>query len=67
MNKLLLILLSIILCSLGLSFIIINLNLLAINYSILEYIIYILTHLSCNIFFIGIIILFIIKKSKSSF
>ena len=55
--KFLLLLLGIILTSVGLTFIILDLNLLIINYSILDYIIYIFTHLSTLLFFIGILII----------
>ena len=55
--KFLLLLLGIILTSMGLTFIILDLNLLIINYSILDYIIYIFTHLSTLLFFIGILII----------
>jgi hypothetical protein len=65
MNKLLLIFIAVIICSIGLSFIIINLNLLSIGYSFIDYIYYIFTHFSCNIFFIGIIILYITNKNRS--
>ena len=62
MNKLLLILLGIILTSIGLTFIILDLNLLVINYTYIEYFIYIFTHLSTLSFFIGIILLYIVLK-----
>ena len=57
--------LLIILTSIGLNFIILNLNLLVINYTFIEYLIYIFTHFSCNIFFIGIILLYITNKNRS--
>ncbi len=57
MNKIILNILGILLTSIGLTFIILNLNLLIINYSFLDYLIYIFTHLSTLLFFIGILIL----------
>ena len=64
MNKLFLIILGIILASIGLTFIILYLNLLVINYSFLEYLIYIITHFSSNIFFIGILLIYLGLKIK---
>lgn len=63
MYKILLLIIGIMLSSLGLTFIILDLNLLILKYSILEYLIYIFTHLSTLSFFIGILLIyFSIKK-----
>ena len=63
MNKIFILLISIILISIGLTFIILDLNLLVIGYSFIEYLLYIISHLSTNIFFIGLFLLiFILKK-----
>jgi len=62
MFKIFLLIIGIILSSVGLSFIILYLNLMVMNYSFIEYLIYILTHLSTNIFFIGIIIIYLSIK-----
>lgn len=63
MNKFILVLFGIIIASIGLTFIILDLNLLVLHYSFLEYLLYIFTHLSTLSFFIGIIIIYLgIKK-----
>ena len=46
----------------GLTFIVIDLNLLAMGYNLLEYLGYIFTKIECNLFFMGIIMLVILKK-----
>ena len=63
MNRVLLIILSILLMSIGLSFIILDLNLLVINYTFKEYLIYVITHLSSNIFFIGLFLLYKLSRN----
>ena len=64
MNKIIYLLIGVILSSIGLFFIIIDLNLLVINYNILDYLIYIISHISSNVFFIGIILLYFCLKKK---
>ena len=63
MNRLLFTILGIILTSIGLTFIILDLNLVIINYTFLEYLIYIFTHLSSLLFLIGILIIYLSKKT----
>ena len=60
--KKVLILISSIITGIGLTFIIINLNVLAIGLSFKEYLIYIFSRIECNLFFGGIIMLVILKK-----
>ena len=62
MNKIFLLLIGIILTSIGLSFIILYLNLLIINYTFLEYLLYIFTHISSLLFFIGLLLILISLK-----
>ena len=62
MNKLFLILLGILLTSIGLTFIILDLNLLVIGYNFIEYILYLFTHLSTLLFLIGILIIYLNLK-----
>ena len=57
LKKLILIIIGILLSSTGLTFIILDLNLLIINYSFLEYFIYIFTHSSTLSFFIGLLLI----------
>ena len=63
MSKILLIVLGIILSSIGLSFIILYLNLLIIGYSFFDYLLFIFTHIITLLFFIGLFIIYLsIKK-----
>ena len=52
--------LAILFISIGLFYIIINLNLLVIDYNFSQYLIYIFTHVECLLFFLGILLLLII-------
>ena len=64
-KKLILRLTGILMTSYGLMFIIIYLNLLKMNYTFIEYLIYILTHAECLIIFMGIILIAIsLRKEK---
>ena len=64
-KKLILRLTGILMTSYGLMFIIIYLNLLKMNYTFIEYLIYILTHAECLIIFMGIIFIVIsFRKEK---
>lgn len=54
--------LGILLCISGLFFIIINLNLLTIGYTFASFCKYLLTHLECLNFIIGLIILIIVYE-----
>ena len=63
MNRLLFTILGIVLTSIGLTFIILDLNLLVINYTIFEYLIYLFTHLSSLLFLIGILIIYLSIKT----
>lgn len=62
LNKILLNIFGILLTSIGLTFIILNFNLLIINYTFIDYLVYILTHLSTLSFFIGILLIIICHK-----
>lgn len=65
MKYLLLYILSIMLISIGLLFIIINLNLLVIGYSFWKFVYFIIMRCECNIFFIGIILLiYVYERGK---
>jgi len=55
-------LLALIFSSLGLFFILINLNRFVIGYSFWQYIKFIFTNIECGVFFIGIIILILIYE-----
>ena len=60
----LLIVLSSILTGIGLTFIIINLNVLAMGISFFSYLGYIFMKLECNLFFVGILLLVILLKRR---
>ena len=53
--------------SYGLMFIIIYLNLLKMNYTFIEYLIYILTHAECLIIFMGIILIAIYFRKENDY
>lgn len=53
--------------SYGLMFIIIYLNLLKMNYTFIEYLIYILTHAECLIIFMGIILIAISFRKENDY
>ena len=56
-------LISIILCSIGLFFTLLYLNLFTIGYTFLEYVYFIIRRVECNCFLIGLLLLlFTIKK-----
>ena len=66
-KNLILRLVGILITSYSLMFIIIYLNLLNMNYSLIDYILYILTHIECLIIFLGIILIIIsLRKEKKS-
>ena len=56
MNRIILFILGLIMSSMGLSYIIMYLNLLVIGYSFIDYLIYIFTKLECIIFFVGFLL-----------
>ena len=62
--KNILILFSSIITGIGLTFIVINLNVLAIGLNFWEYLIYIFTRIECILFFVGIIMLVLILKKE---
>ena len=62
MIRITLYLIGILLCVIGLFFITLNLNQLVINLNLFSYILFIIKHLECNIFFIGIIILTLVYE-----
>ena len=62
MNRLFLLLLGIIISSIGLTFIILYLNLISIGYSLIDYLKYILTNFYSLLFIVGIIIIYIAIK-----
>ena len=64
MSKIFLYLLGIIFSSIGLSFIILYLNLLTIGYKFVEYLEFIFTHRTTLLFFIGILLLIFCFKRK---
>lgn len=69
MNRIMLFILGLIMSSMGLSYIIMYLNLLVIGYSFIDYLIYIFTKLECIIFFVGYILLLlsiVIKRRKEN-
>ena len=69
MNRIILFILGLIMSSMGLSYIIMYLNLLVIGYSFIDYLIYIFTKLECIIFFVGYILLLlsiVIKSRKEN-
>lgn len=69
MNRIILFILGLIMSSMGLSYIIMYLNLLVIGYSFIDYLIYIFTKLECIIFFAGYILLLlsiVIKRRKEN-
>ncbi len=69
MNRIILFILGLIMSSMGLSYIIMYLNLLVIGYSFIDYLIYIFTKLECIIFFVGYILLLlsiVIKRRKEN-
>ena len=57
-----LLLLGIILSSIGLTYIIIYLNLLLIGFSFIDYLEYVFTKIECLLFFVGYILLIILIK-----
>lgn len=67
MKKFFFFILGIYLCSYGLTYIIIYLNLLSMGFSIVDYLKYLLVHAECLVIFLGIIlILLAFKKGKNS-
>ena len=60
-----LIVISSIMTGIGLTFIIIDLNILAMGYNLLEYLIFILTKGECILFFVGIIMLVGLLKRRN--
>ena len=69
MNRIIMFIIGLIMASIGLSYIIIYLNLLVIGYSFIDYLIYIFTKLECIIFFVGYILLLlsiVIKRRKEN-
>ena len=69
MNRIIMFIIGLIMASIGLSYIIIYLNLLVIGYSFIDYLIYIFTKLECIIFFIGymlILLSIIVKRRKEN-
>ncbi len=69
MNRIIMFIIGLIMASIGLSYIIIYLNLLVIGYSFIDYLIYIFTKLECIIFFIGymlILLSIIVKRRKKN-
>ena len=60
----LLIILSSVLTGVGLTFIIIDLNVLAMGVGFLSYLVYIFTKIECILFFVGILLLAILLKRR---
>lgn len=65
MIKVILFILGIFLCSFGLLFDLLYLNLLSMGYSFSEYVKFIISRFECNALFIGIIILFFLLGGKN--
>lgn len=65
MIKVILFILGILLCSFGLLFDLLYLNLLSMGYSFLEYVKFISSRIECNSLFIGIIILLFLLGGKN--
>ena len=65
MNKLIINIISLIITTIGLIYIISYLNLLVIGYSILDYVYFIIREFECIMFFIGLIILIINNKEDT--
>ena len=64
LNKIVIFLLGINICSISLMFMIIYLNLLRMNYTFIEYLKYIFTHFECLMFIIGLILIKISLKNE---
>lgn len=64
MRKILLYILSVLLMSVGLTFIFIYMNLFAFGYTVLEYLSFIFTNFYCLLFFVGFILLNILLHKK---
>ena len=65
MNKLIINIISLIITTIGLIYIISYLNLLVIGYNILDYVYFIIREFECIMFFIGLIILIINNKEDT--
>lgn len=64
MNRFFMIVLGIILCSLGLTFCILYMNLLMFGYTLLEFFKYILSKVECWFLIVGVIFIYISKYFK---
>lgn len=64
MNRFFMIVLGIILCSLGLTFCILYMNLLMFGYTLLEFFKYILSKVECWFLIVGVILIYISKYFK---
>lgn len=62
LKKILFFILGIYLCSISLMFIVIYLNLLKMNYTLIQYLKYIVTHIECLVFIVGVILIKISLK-----
>lgn len=67
MMKVILFILGVFLCSFGLLFDLLYLNLLTMGYSFLEYVKFIISRAECNALFLGIIILFFLLGGKKTY
>ena len=65
MNKLIINIISLIITTIGLIYIISYLNLLVIGYNILDYVYFMIREFECIMFFIGLIILIINNKEDT--
>ena len=64
MKKTFIFFLAVILCSIGLFFSILYLNLFTIGYTFLEYVYFIIRRVECNCFLVGLLLLLISMKKK---
>lgn len=67
MNRIIIFIIGLIMSTIGLSYIIIYLNVLAMGYSFVDYLNYIFTKVECIIFFIGYLLMFLsiyLKRRK---
>ena len=67
MVKVILFILGVFLCSFGLLFDLLYLNLLSMGYSFLEYVKFIISRVECNALFIGIILLFFSLGGRNTY
>ena len=65
-KKIILFIIGVLMCAYSLMFIIIYLNLLKMNYSIIDYLKYIIKSIECLLLIPGIILIIIVTKKKNN-